>query len=384
MRILLFGPYPLPGQTLVGGATAVVQMLARGLAKRPGLEVFVAAAQPGIAPGQENDGPVTVHRLPVTRFRRLRWQRDMRRALVGVAAVVQPDVIHAHGVNFYGAAALDAPYPSLVTVHGVIKREAALSGSQNAREWLAWRYDALYEAWVLRRARHCTAISPYVRRAFAGYPHIAWRDIANPVDDDCFDLRPQPQPDRLLCPARVIPRKGIDTLIRAFARIAPAFPAAQLHIAGETDTHPGHVAACRDLIAAAGLQERIRFLGNLARPDLLAAYESAQAVVLAARQETAPVALAEAMAAGCPVVATAVGGVPDMVGDELAGLLVPPDDPAALAAALALPLSDPAQATRWGQQARHLAQRFRLDSVLDQTVEAYWGVIGDWRLGIGD
>jgi glycosyltransferase involved in cell wall biosynthesis len=383
MRVLLFGPYPLPSQTLVGGATAVVQMLARGLARRPGQEVFVAAAQPGIASGLENDGPLTIHRLPVMRFRRLRWQSDTRRALVAVASAVQPDVIHAHGVNFYGAAALDAPYPSLVTVHGVIKREAALSGAQNLKEWLAWRYDALYEAWVLRRARHCTAISPYVRRAFAGYTHIAWRDIANPVEDDCFDLAPQPQPGRLLCPARVIPRKGIDTLIRAFACIAPDFPAAHLHIAGETETHPGFVAACRDLIAAAGLPERVCLLGNLARPDLLAAYQGAQAVVLAARQETAPVALAEAMAAGCPVVATAVGGVPDMVGAEqpaaMAGLLVPPDDVAALAQALAQALSDPIQATHWGQQARLLAQRFRLDAVVNQTMEAYREVIGNWQ-----
>lgn len=375
MRILLFGPYPPPGQTLVGGATAVVQMLARGLAKRPGTEVFVAAAQPGAIPDPENDGPVSVHRLPVTRFRRLRWQSDMRRALAAVASALQPDVIHAHGVNFYAAAALDAPYPSLITVHGVIKREAALSGAQDVKEWLAWRYDALYEAWVLRRARECTAISPYIRRAFAGYTHIAWREIANPVEDDCFELDPQPQPGRLLCPARVIPRKGIDTLILAFTRIAADFPAAHLHIAGETETNPGYVAACRHLVAAAGLQERVRFLGNLARPELLAAYRGAQAVVLAARQETAPVALAEAMAAACPLVATAVGGVPDMVGDGTAALLVPPDDDAALALALARLLADPAQAARWGQEARRQAQSFRLDSVLDQTLAAYQEVI---------
>lgn len=378
MRVLLFGPYPLLGQTLVGGATAVVQMLARGLAKRPGHEVIVASVHPGVAPGIERDGPVTVHRLPVTRWRRLRWQRDLRRALVATAADAQPDVIHAHGVNFYAAAAQDAPYPSLVTVHGVIKREAVLSSAQNPKEWLAWRYDALYEAWVLRRARHCTAISPYVRRAFASYTHIAWRDIANPVEDDCFDLVPQPQPGRLLCPARVIPRKGIDTLIRAFARIGPDFTAAHLLIAGETETNPGYVAACRDLIAAAGLRERVHFLGNLARPDLLAAYQGAQAVVLAARQETAPVALAEAMAAGCPVAATAVGGVPDMVDHGQSGLLVPLDDAVALAQALGRLLADPAQAARWGQQARRQAQRFRLDAVLDQTVAAYWDVIGDW------
>ncbi len=395
MRLLLLGPYPLPGQTLVGGATAVVQMLARGLAKRPGMEVVVADAQAGPSPAQlaggrgdpaptgiERDGPVTVYRLPVTRFRRLRWQRDMVNSLGAVAATVQPDLIHAHGVNFYAAAAQDAPWPvqgkpwpSLITVHGVIKREAALSGSQNLKEWLAWRYDALFEAWVLRRARYCTAISPYVRRAFASYKHIIWRDIENPVEDDCFALTPRPQSGRLLCPARVIPRKGIDTLILAFARIAADFPDAHLVIAGETETYPGYAASCQATGAAAGLQARIHFLGNLARADLLAEYERAQAVVLAARQETAPVSLAEAMAAACPIVATSVGGVPDQVADEHSGLLAPPDDPAALANALARLLADPALAQRWGQEGRRLAQRFRIDAVLDKTLAVYQEVL---------
>lgn len=377
MRLLLFGPYPLPGQTIVGGATAVVDMLARGLARRPGMEVAVAAAHAGLGPGpgSERDGEVTIYRLPVTRFRRLRWQRDMVSSLGAVAAKVQPDLIHAHGVNFYAAAAQEAPWPSLITVHGVIKREAALSGSQNLKEWLAWRYDALFEAWVLRRAHYCTAISPYVRRAFATYKHIIWRDIENPVEDDCFTLTPRPQNGRLLCPARVIPRKGIDTLILAFARIAADFPDAHLVIAGETETYPGYVVSCQDLSAAAGLQARIHFLGNLARADLLAEYERAQAVVLAARQETAPVSLAEAMAAACPIVATAVGGVPDQIAHEHSGLLAPPDDPAALANALARLLADPALAQRWGQEGRRLAQRFRMDAVLDQTLAVYQEVL---------
>ncbi len=373
MRVLLFGPYPFFGQPLTGGVMAVVQTVAQGLARRPGLQIGVAAAHVAASRGIEQDGPVTIYRLPVPRYPRLTWFHPLRRLLLETANHFQPDLIHGHGTGYNAAAALDSPFPCLITVHGVVRYEAILSTAQSWKERLAWQYDALFEARVLRRIQHAIAISPYVRRAFSRYPHIAWRDIPNPVDDAYFALAPQPQPGRLLCPARVIPRKGIDALIQAFAAIAADFPHAHLRIAGEMDAAPAYAAHCRQLSIQAGIEPRVSFLGNLARADLLAEYRHAQAVVLAARQETAPVAVAEALAAGCPVIATAVGGLPDMVEHGQAGLLVPPNDPSALADALRRLLADPSPA--WGQAARASAGRFQLDAVLDSTVAVYEQVL---------
>ena len=350
---------------------AVVRDLAQGLARRPDVVVGVAAARVGVTAGVEPDGPVTVYRVPIPGRTRLDGHRRLRLALLAQAGRFHPDLIHAHGSGYNGAAALDGAWPSVLTVHGVVRHEAAISGAFSLKERLAWRYDALLEARVLRRARHCIAISPYVRQTFAGYRHVAWHDIDNPVDDACFTLAPQPEPGRLLCPARIIPRKGIDILIRAFVQVAPRYPNAHLRLAGETTSAPAYVDACRQLVAAAGLQNRVAFLGNLSRADLLAEYVQAQALVLAAHQETAPVVVAEAMAAGLPVAATAVGGLPYQVEQERTGLLVPPDDVPALAVALTRLLSDPGQSRAWGAAGRQAAQHFRLDAVVEKTLAVY-------------
>ena len=249
-------------------------------------------------------------------------------------------------------------------------------GRTHAKEWLAWQYDALFERRVLARADHVIAISPYVRRAFASYERIRWHDIDNPVEDDWFAVERQPLPGRLLCPARLIPRKGTDVLIRAFAAIATQQPDAQLRLAGETESMPDYVRDCVALAAANGIGERVHFLGNLDRAGLRAEFAQCQAVVLPARQETAPMAVAEAMAAGCPVIASVVGGLPDMIIPETTGLLIPPDDVAALAEALTRTLSDSGQSADWGRQGRQIAAtRFGLDGVVRKTLDVYAEVL---------
>jgi glycosyltransferase involved in cell wall biosynthesis len=109
-------------------------------------------------------------------------------------------------------------------------------------------------------------------------------------------------------------------------------------------------AALEALAAELGLADRAHFLGW--RRDLPAVYADLDVVCLTSLNEGSPVALIEAMAAGRPVVATAVGGVPEVVQDGVSGLLVPPRDPAALAAAIAGLLAEPARAAALGRAAR--------------------------------
>jgi len=371
MRILIFGPYPLPDGRITGGVMAVVRALAQGLARIPGMTVAVASALPGGEARVERDGPLTVYRLAIPRLPRTRSHRQIRRMLVDVAHDFRPTIIHAHGTGYYAAAALDGLWPVIITAHGVVREEAKRSGARGVKDRLAWQYDARMEGAVLSRARHVIAISPYIRQAFAQHPHLQWIDIPNPVDDRFFAIQRNIQPGRLLSPVRVIPRKGVDVLIAAFVAIADAFPQATLHIAGDVTTMPDYVAGCQEMAGEAGLGDRVIFLGDVDQSALEEEYSGAVGVVFAARQETAPVAIEEALAAGCPVIATSVGGVPWMVTDEHNGLLVPPDDADALARALARLLSGDEEAAVWAQNARPSAAPYRLDAVIDATLAAY-------------
>ncbi|HEX4347760.1 MAG TPA: glycosyltransferase family 4 protein [Vicinamibacterales bacterium] len=136
----------------------------------------------------------------------------------------------------------------------------------------------------------------------------------------------------LLCVASVVPRKGHDVLVGALARM-PRDAAWRLTLAGSLDRDASAVSRLREMVDAAGLAERVRLAGELDGDRLGAAYDAADAFVLATRYEGYGMAVAEAVARGLPVVSTATGAIEAIVGRG--GVIVPPDDERALADALA-------------------------------------------------
>ncbi len=156
-----------------------------------------------------------------------------------------------------------------------------------------------------------------------------------------------------------------------------AQPEARLRLAGDEHSEPEYAAQCRQFVAEQGLGEAVSFLGWLDEPAMQAEYSRCACLALPSWQETAPVAIEQAMAAGKVVVASDVGGVRHLLADGRAGLLVRPDDSAGLAAALRQALQDDALRQRLGQAARSEAERrFRASAVARQTVAVYEEIIG--------
>lgn len=158
---------------------------------------------------------------------------------------------------------------------------------------------------------------------------------------------------------RLDPAKGADTLVQAFAAVARDVPDAALLLAGEGPERP----ALEALAARLGLGPRVRFLGR--RDDPFALLRGATVVVVPSRSEGLSNTLLEALAAGCAVVASGIDPNREVTGDD-AALLVPPDDPAALAAALTQALRDPDLRARLGAAARARAADFAIERVADE------------------
>ncbi|MEO7350424.1 MAG: glycosyltransferase family 4 protein [Marmoricola sp.] len=157
----------------------------------------------------------------------------------------------------------------------------------------------------------------------------------------------------LLCVAAVIPDKGHDLLLTALAAVADR--AWRLVCVGTLARDEDFVQWLGKEAWARGIGDRVQFVGPLTGADLESAYAAADAMVLASRAETFGMVVIEALAHGLPVVATTVGGLPDALGRAASGarpgLLVPPGDPVALAAALRTWLEDPARRQRLRQAA---------------------------------
>ncbi|MEW6399961.1 MAG: glycosyltransferase, partial [Bacillota bacterium] len=170
-----------------------------------------------------------------------------------------------------------------------------------------------------------------------------------------IDLRPfvgvearreRPLGYRVGTAARLTYQKGLDILMEAAARVLAGEPRARFVIGGEGPERP----RLEEMIRAHGLEGRVTLAGFV--QDVPAFLAGLDIYVLSSRYEGLPLAILEAMAAALPVVAADVGGVAEAVVDGLTGLLVPPGDAAALAAAILALLRDPERVRSLGRTGR--------------------------------
>lgn len=172
---------------------------------------------------------------------------------------------------------------------------------------------------------------------------------------------------------RLVPIKALPTLIDAFARVRDAVPNAHLFLAGDGPERPRLEA----LVANRNLAGSVRLLGW--RADLANLYSAMDVCVLSSRNEGTPVAVIEAMAAGIPVVATRVGGVADVIGNDETGLLVPAASVDELAAAMIRLAGDPSLRAVLGRTGRGAARQYDWRRLVDDTERLYIGALSEKR-----
>jgi glycosyltransferase involved in cell wall biosynthesis len=163
--------------------------------------------------------------------------------------------------------------------------------------------------------------------------------------------------------------KGHDVFIKAAASIVPHFPNVSFSIAGDV-LEPDYFAELQALVRDLNLSDRFHFAGGVT--DMRQHLSAADIFVLPSRSEGFSNAIIEAMAASLPVVATNVGGNSEAVKDGFTGFLVPPDDPAALAAAISRLLSDQSQAKAMGAAGRAtVVENFTTEVMMTRIASAY-------------
>lgn len=333
-----------------GGLESVVRTLALG-ARGSAVDVQVAAVGPGADIAHPFLAPLAAAGIGVFPIRTgARAYLSERRAVAALCERLSPDVVHTHG---YRADVLDAPVarrlgvPVVSTLHG-------FTGGD-------WK-NRLYERLQRRAVRRCDAVVAVSRPLAqvligAGVPEQLISVVPNAWE------APQPALPReeariaLGIPegalhvgwvGRLTPEKGADVFIDALAQLV------DLPVVGSVVGEGPERAALAARKTSQALGAQLRW--HRVVMDASRIFTAFDVFVLSSRTEGTPITLFEAMAAGAPVVATAVGGVPDVVSSREA-LLVPPDDPRALAAAIRLAVADRAAARTRARCARERLQR---------------------------
>jgi glycosyltransferase involved in cell wall biosynthesis len=346
--------------TTAGGTLRHVQMLAAGAAVRgvPTVVCGPAGHAPDFRFDQAGAAPVSYETVQFGDRPSIRDGLAVLR-LRQVLARHQPDVVHAHGLRAGALAALAltlatrpsrAALPLVVTVHN-----APPEGGVNATVYQGLQFLAARGAAVVlcvsgdleERMRRAGARD--VRRALVppyapGAPSTP--TAATSPDAVREELGAGDRP-LILAVGRLAPQKDFGTLIEAARGWQDLDPVPLLAIAGSGPLRDDLAAAAVPLGSSAVL------LGQ--RTDVPSLLAAADVFVLPSRWEGQPLILAEALRAGRPIVATRVGGTPDLTGED-AAVLVPPGDPAALTAAVRQVLGDPALAARLADAAQARAR----------------------------
>lgn len=263
---------------------------------------------------------------------------------------LQPDVVHALHLTSYGfLAGLAGVRPTLTSVWG--------TDILQAPRWSP--FHMFLTRFALARADHVTATGLRLANETLRYAPRAKPVTVVPYGVDLARFRPPERngkrPDEIVvgAVARLSPEKSLDTLLRASARLVGQGTPLRVVLAGEGPLRP----RLERLAGRLGIAARVEFLGEVPHErvaDVLAGFDI---FALSSKAEGFGVAALEAQAAALPVVASRVHGIPDVVQDGRSGLLVPPGDIDALAAAIGRLAGDAALRVSMGRAGRAFVER---------------------------
>lgn len=366
-----FSKWDLP-QPVVGPAP---QALLNGFAQLPDCEVHVLFCLKRPIPVPTNLAPnIFAHRLlvPPAGYMKTLYSGCLR-AIRGEVRRLNVDVVHGQGSERYPAyCAARSGRPNVITLHGNMRLLARLNRVRPfSFHWIAARF----EGYAVRKTDGVVCISSYTKGLVADTARRTWI-VPNAVDESFFDVARCPaSPAEIICVANVEPRKNQIGLIRALDPLArdSTFKLKFFGRVGDDDYSREFLELARNRpwcvpprsLDHAGLRE------EMARAALL---------VLPSIEDNCPMVVLESMAAGLPVAAGAVGGVPDLINPSITGWLFDPHDPKSIAKTLQSILQNRDAAESVAIAGRAEADsRFRPKAIARRHLEIYRDVVEQTR-----
>lgn len=344
-----------------------------GFARVPDVEVHVLSCfqQMPISSPDKLVANIWYHGLHVPKIGWLRTgYQGCIRAVRKKLRDIRPDIVHGQGTERDCAlSAVFSGFPNVLTIHGNMRSIAA--------KFPPKLFDPLWftsrlEAFTIPRTAGVICISSHTENAVAGLAARTWL-VPNAVDWTYFGLiRTRPSVPKLICVANIYPLKNQVALIDVLVPLADRLPF-ELHFFGTLSRESDYGRAFVDRL------ERypwVRYGGFLEKDLLTSHFRDASIFILPTREDNCPMAILEAMTAGIPVVASAVGGIPDLIDNGRTGLLTNPDKPETMRAAVERLLAEPEFARELaGNALRGAERRFHPRVIAEKHLEIYREVL---------
>lgn len=370
MKLLCWSPLYPPD---VGGIEIVTERLLAGLRRRGcRCRVLTSRGRAAVDDESEREG-VLVSRFPFSEALAERKALEVVRLRSRMREVVRgfgPDIVQIQfggpvPMSFFYLQAMESSrVPTVLTFHGSVEGLRADSDAVVGRVMLRADWVTACSEAVLREVRR---LSPAVEQRSSVVYYGLGPDPGHPS--------PLPfRPPRLLCPGRLVEEKGFDLALKALALLRRERPDLRLTLAGGGPAE----ASLRELSWELGVADAVEFTGEVPPGDMNRLYDAATVVVVPSRwREAFGLVAAEAAQAARPVIASRSGGLQEAVLDGVTGRLVPPEDPVAIARALAGLLDDPDKAVAMGKAGRKRALRiFDRDRYIRDYLRIYRGLLG--------
>lgn len=350
MTIAQVGPYPLSEDCIRGGIESSVFGLTKVLCLQHIVDVFDVPRIEGKDCGTRRE-MLTIHRYKNTgKYNQDALQRadEVLRDIIAI----HPDIVHIHGTGEYSAYIYRAikhyGIKVVLTVHGLlhIEKKNMLRRNPSLKHLYQYIIQSHTEFSLLDSAEHVIVDTEYVAEQIKDYfksgkiAHLPWMYvIPQGIHEDFLHINSNPQTKTILSVGSISRRKGHLYLLRAFEQVCRAHPSVQLIIAG-TLSEPEYLKQMQSYIASSIYGEQMHLFTNLTQDKLLTLYGKASIFALHSQEESQGIVLAEAMAAGLPIVSTTVGGIPYVVQHNKTGLLSPFGDVNKFAQSLSTLLSN--------------------------------------------
>lgn len=338
------------------------------------VEIHVICCTIGQQPSPEKLAEnIWFHSISVPKWGYLRTLHfGCHRAVRKMIRSIQPDIIHAQGTERWCAiTAAMLPYPKVLTIHGFLRMIDPL---MKMRPRWYWKTQTLLERIAVPRFDGIVSITTYTQANVKDIAQKTWV-VPNATDKRYFSIPWAPSnPPILLYVGVIQERKNQVGFIDAVAPLAKEH-AFKIRICGWINPEDPYA---RELIERIQRYDWVESAGKVTRDELTAELTAASVMVLVSHEDNCPMVILEAMSVGMPVLASAVGGIPDLVDDGVNGYLCDSKDPASIRNGLLKILADPEHAASLGAAGNQRAMEYyRPVQVAKRHLEIYREVLND-------